>query len=855
MFCGAAVMPTLAHIAADNSIVQRLSSAQELAEQGRTLYEAERFNDAAEVLQRAAADFKAQGNVLRQAMTLCNLSLVYQQLGQWSDAEKVIVQSLYLLNTGQNLGTSTERSRIFAQALDIQGYLQLALSQSEAALNSWQQAGDIYTQIGDEAGIIRSRINSASALQALGLYRQAKKTLTESVQRLETQPNSLLLATGLRHLGNVLRIIGDLGESRKVLEKSLEVATTLQSPTARAEILLALGNTTRARLAIGNTAQTRTDTQVALKFYQQAAATSTSSTIQVQAQLYQLSLLLEDKQWNAAVALLPQILARISNLPPSRTAVYARIDFAQSLLQLRQNFTTNTPSELDIAQLLSTAAEASKSLADQRATSYALGTFGELYEQTQQKSEAIDLTQQALLVAQAIDASDIAYQWQWQLGRLLKTQGDIKGAIAAYDEAIKTLQSLRYDLVAINPDVQFSFRESVEPIYRQFVDLLLRTEGNSEPSQNNLQKARKVIESLQLAELNNFFREACLVAKEDIDKVVDQKAATAAVIYPIILPDRLEIILKLANQDLRHYTTAVPQSEVESTIEQLGEDIREFKTGADNQSRFQKVYAWLLQPVQTVLRNSNVETLVFVLDGSLRNIPMAALYDGKQYLVENYSVAVSPGLQLFDLKSLEPGQLKALIAGLSEARHNFPKLDYVESELKQIQSEVPSLVLLNPEFTNQAFQTQINSQSFPIVHLATHGQFSSNPDETFILAYDQPIKVNQLNKLLRSRDENRPDVIELLVLSACQTATGDKQAALGLAGVAVRAGARSTLASLWNLNDASTALLMSHFYQELAKPGVSKAQALRLAQQALLKQEEYEAPYFWAPYILVGNWL
>jgi CHAT domain-containing protein len=204
---------------------------------------------------------------------------------------------------------------------------------------------------------------------------------------------------------------------------------------------------------------------------------------------------------------------------------------------------------------------------------------------------------------------------------------------------------------------------------------------------------------------------------------------------------------------------------------------------------------------------------------------------------------------------LAPGQLEALTGGLSEARHNFPKLDYVESELKQIQSQVSSKMLLNPEFTSKAFQTQINSHSFPVVHLATHGQFSSNPDKTFILAYDQPIKVNELNKLLRSRDEKQPDAIELLVLSACQTAAGDKRAALGLAGVAVRAGARSTLASLWNLNDASTALLMSHFYQELAKPGVSKAEALRRAQLALLKQEEYEIPYFWAPYVLIGNWL
>ena len=196
------------------------------------------------------------------------------------------------------------------------------------------------------------------------------------------------------------------------------------------------------------------------------------------------------------------------------------------------------------------------------------------------------------------------------------------------------------------------------------------------------------------------------------------------------------------------------------------------------------------------------------------------------------------------------------MAGLSEKRFNFSKLDYVESELQQIKSEVSDAkVLLNQEFTSNALEKQVQKKSYPIVHLATHGQFSSSLDETFLLAYDQPIKVNQLNQWLRNREENRPEAIELLVLSACETATGDKRAALGLAGVAIQAGARSTVASLWALNDASTAQLMSQFYQELKKPGVSKAEALRNAQLTLLKQEEYTTPYFWAPYVLIGNWL
>lgn len=842
MFSGAAVLPTFAHMAAASFIVQSVPDAQSLVEQGRTLYEAERFNDAAKVLQQAADAFEATGDGLRQAMTLSNLSLAYQQLGQWEQAEQAIAQSLNLLKTGQNLGASTEQAQILAQSLDIQGRLQLAKGQAESALSSWKQAVDTYAQVGDETGAIRSRINSASALQAMGLYRQAKKTLTEVNQTLQNQPDSPLKVTGLRHLGNVLRIIGDLNESRQVLEQSLEVATALQSPTAIAEVLLALGNTTHAQA----------DIQAALKFYQQAAAAS--STFQVQAQLHQLSLLLENKQWNAAVALWPKILAQVGNLPPSRTAVYTQIDLAQSLMRLRQNTVTDTPTWLDIAQLLSTAAGQAKSLSDQRATSYALGTLGVLYERTHQSSEAQDLTEQALLVAQAIEASDIAYQWQWQLGRLLKTKGDIKGAIAAYTEAVNTLQSLRYDLVAINPDVQFSFRESVEPVYRQLVDLLLQTQGKTELSQDNLKKAREVIESLQLAELNNFFREACLEPTQELDLVVDQ-VPTAAVIYPVILPNRLEVILKLPQQPLHRYTTAISQEEVESTLDNLRQKIVKPHTLQEVQSLSQQVYQWLVQPALAHLAQSQIKTLVFVLDGSLRNIPMAALYDGKHHLIENYSIVLTPSLQLVTPKPLKQESIKTIAAGISESRLGFSALPNVKQELEEIQSEVSGRVLLNEQFTTQAFQDQINSLPFPVVHLATHGQFSSNAENTFVLAWDEKINVNQLSNLLRTRDESRPEAIELLILSACQTAAGDKRAALGLAGVAVRAGARSTLASLWNVNDQSTALLMSQFYKELMNKGVDKAEALRQAQLALLHNPEYQLPMYWSPYVLVGNWL
>lgn len=204
---------------------------------------------------------------------------------------------------------------------------------------------------------------------------------------------------------------------------------------------------------------------------------------------------------------------------------------------------------------------------------------------------------------------------------------------------------------------------------------------------------------------------------------------------------------------------------------------------------------------------------------------------------------------------MQTWRLEALAAGVTEPRPGFPALPNVKLELQEIQSEVRSRVLFNEQFTSKALQERVSDLSFPVVHLATHGQFSLEASETFIVAWDKLIYVKELDSLLRTREGNQTEAIELLVLSACQTAAGDKRAALGLAGVAVRAGARSTLASLWSVDDQSTALLISQFYRELASQQLTKAEALRQAQLALLRNPKYQRPLFWAPYVLVGNWL
>ena len=252
---------------------------------------------------------------------------------------------------------------------------------------------------------------------------------------------------------------------------------------------------------------------------------------------------------------------------------------------------------------------------------------------------------------------------------------------------------------------------------------------------------------------------------------------------------------------------------------------------------------------------------------------MAALYDGENYLIDKYAISEFLGLNLGgSVEPLQQGELKAIAAGLSfippslpeEIGGNFLPLTYVGQELEAIDNTlkgngIPVTILKDKNFTLPNFNIQLNEDNFPVVHLATHGQFSVNPQRTFLLTSGEStnalIEVDELAALFRTRGQIRLDSIELLVLNACETAAGDDLATLGLAGITVRAGASSAIASLWTLNDRPSVTFTRELYKNLQTPNVSKAEALRQAQLELMRDPQYRHPRYWSPYILVGNWL
>lgn len=836
----------------------QLSDGRVLLRQGIEHYESERFADAVAVWQQALPLFIAQTDRLTQALLLSNLSLAYQHLGRWSEAETAIRSSLELLKHPLNRQDYFE---ILAKAWNAQGRLQWATGRTEIALEAWRQATNHYAQANQLNGVVGSLINQAEALQVLGLSVQAERSLERVEQLLAQQTDLKLKSTGLRSLGNALRRLGSLTRSQQVLQASVLLARRISAESGKVlqgAALLELGNTERAlgerSSTISQQDKAASYRRNALNHYQQAAKLATSAILQAQAQLNQLSLLVETQNWATATTQVPAIQRQIQRLPINRTAIDSRLNLAQSLLELRsQGFY----SPLEVAQFLATVVQQARDLRDVRAESVALGQLGKLYKLNQQWADAQTLTQQALLLAEAPQNLDIRYRWEWQLGRLLKTQGKLEGAIAAYQTAIETLESVRSDLLFINADIQFSFRENVEPVYREFVDLLLRSNRAREPSQAELQQAIRKIDALQLSELENFLR--CNLAQVvEVGQVKDDP--TAAILYPIILENRLSIILEVPGKEqLVFRQTLVSQQEVEKTLQELYQNLSEAKNRTPQViPQAQKVYQWLIQPFESVLASQQIQTLVFVLDGSLRNIPMAVLHDGNQYLIQKYAIALAPRLQLFSPQPL-PQDLTVFTGGIGKqqtiADTTFEPIQLLQDELKGIGQHVRTQQpLLETDFTKVNLERQLSQGGFSAVHLKTHGQFSADPEETFIVAYQELIKGRELGELIRSSNQDAIKLIELLVLSACSTAQGDDRAVLGMAGIAIQAGARSTLSTLWNAQDEPNTQLMIRFYQELRQPQATRAQALQRAQLYLLERG-YAAPHFWAPYVLVGNWL
>ena len=886
--------PWLSVIAASPPIDNNTVNQSQQLEQAKRWYQEGKLGQAIEIWQELASKSQESGNKLEQARILTHLALAYSQLGAWKEAETAINDSLNLLEKETINNRDQIRLPILAEAFNVQGTLFFAKGDALSALNSWKKATNNYEKIQNKSGVFRTKINQARALQKLGNYPRACQKLLLilddkdssctkiDLDRMEEKISiylSSVTSLKIEHLISLAQVLSQLNKldlSRLIFEKLLEESLPIET---KATVLLNSGKTFQLQKKISEAQQN----------YQEALAISNNNQTQIKAQLALLKILITPGKWSNSETLSRNLLNQIEQLPLNRTKIDSQLNLAQLLINKGnpEIYQEKLPFWNEIEKLLIKAQENSQITGYKRGEIYSLGNLGQLYEKLalikacnnysfrqqnllecsqtfqfqdikelqdsylQVSQKAQKFTEQALIRSQAIQAPEMTYLWQWQLGRIL-AKSDQKAAIKIYLAAAKTLKNISRDL-GTNQEFQFSFQEKVEPLYRQLLSLLLPRNNQESVPLEQLEKARQQIEALQAAELNNFFQDIC-AQNEDVD--IEEIDPQAAVIYPIILRDRFVVLLSLPGKPLQTYVSQVEQKKLEKTVYNFRYNIvirsqREFFKNA------QQLYDWLIRPFNQQLQQAEIKTLIFVPDGVFRNVPLSALYDGQQYLIENYGVSLTPGLTLLSPESLQKKGLDTLFAGLTDEKPQpgFVPLFYIKKELQAVSSQVPSTVLLNKKFTLNNLQENLENSLFPIVHFATHGQFSSKFEDTFLVTWDDKINILQLEQLLRESDPTQRSAIELLILSACETATGDRRAALGLAGFAVRAGARSTLATLWSINDQGTAFLMQQLYRQLATQKTSKVEALRQAQLTLLKNRWYKHPFYWSPYILVGNWL
>ncbi|MEL7355608.1 MAG: CHAT domain-containing protein [Cyanobacteria bacterium J06560_6] len=655
-----------------------------------------------------------------------------------------------------------------------------------------------------------------------------------------------------------------------------------------------------------------------LDSYKRATSSKVAITTQIKARLNRLKLLYELRHTsglNSSVSReldqldvqVTKLKRDIEKLPPSRLAIYLRLSLSNILIQFYQE------SQLDNTienWLKETTAELSQLEGDhKRLESYSKGNLARFYYMKANQSKTLgsrdasnilfdlaeEMSLEAISMAETAQAPDVNYEWQWLLGDILRDQEKLIEARSAYEQAVNTLGQVRqrYLLGLNNPDFSFAFRDRVEKLYIQLLKLYLPPEAEKENGStvsllsSNSEEAIEVFEKLQVLELENFLR--CNVQDtfnlSSDEGAAEQDYAETALIYPILLDERLEILLKLPGEAKPERFTTVTNRDIvitennrKSLRDIVTENIQSLREAVSSSGRVatysipqesKDLYNLIFRQngrqhsVENAIEAASVKHIVFVLSGgsaALRNLPVAALNDGQRYLVEkDYSTSLNMG-PVKAISKLTDGY-RVLAAGISIAPNGLDgpnALKYVEEELASIKELTNSKELKNHEFTSSALEEKISSEPFNVLHLATHGKFGSSAEKIFLWAYRQTLDVTRLGQLLRAQSSQRPEPLELLVLSACQTATSDERAVLGLAGLSLDFGARSAIASLGSVPDESTAELMREFYKGLSRDGLSKADALRQAQRTLLQNIQSGSKNnllsSWASFILVGDW-
>ena len=617
------------------------------------------------------------------------------------------------------------------------------------------------------------------------------------------------------------------------------------SPEDTAARAVALNN-------LGNVFMAQDRALFALSAYQQALASvqGTQVHLRIKIMLNSAQTLNVLSRYSASRRAVRQAIERLKALQADAGKVPLLLTAAQRLNELPTAKTGDSLKQQRY-RLLREAETLSARTGQDNDRASALMALGTVYTDSERFAEALTLSHEALFYAQRANAAPLLVRIHWQLARLHTRLQDKTAALSAYREAIALLKGRSDQLSLFSAGWR---SQPIDVLLEEAADAVLQQAAReSSPGKTSarLEEVRQIIELTRAESLKRYFRDDCVADLQNRTQGIEQIDTSTLVIYPIALPDRLELLIS-GSDFITRVRVPVSKQALDHALHNFRMNLQ-FGSRTLYQYSAEEVYRWLIQPIEPILAARHPETLVFVPNATLQMVPIAALYDGKQYLVERFAIGTTPGLALTDPQAFKRQGLHMVVAGVSDGVQGYTDLPYVEKEVTALADHYPSVLLLNDAFTAPALEAELTKTSFPIVHLASHGAFESDPRTSYILSYDAKMGINAIQSVLTAgRYLDTP--VELLTLSACSTAAGDAQSALGLGGLAVKSGARTVLASLWLVSDRATGALMDAFYRQLADPENSRARALQRAQQQILLHPQYRNPVYWSAFVLVGNW-
>jgi len=645
--------------------------------------------------------------------------------------------------------------------------------------------------------------------------------------------------TGIR-LGGVLCGLGRYEEAQTTLKAAV---AGLLEPAERAAYLLELGNVTIETGALSD----------ATAFYRDSATYADQANMPVLAARASLNALranLDAKDIANLERELNALSARLNTMGRGRAVAELWV----SLGNVGRRAVTEFAFPLEWrGHALAAYTQAQNLTSDPVILGWAAGFMGALYEDEGRITESLTLTRKALFYALQVGADDQLYRWEWQLGRILKASNQLQSSQEAYARATEILSNLKSNFTLGSRN---TFNRLVAPVYSQYADVLLTRSATmtaGDAKQTLLRGVRDQLETLKQAEVEDYFASECVAQDRQPTNAqieAQEKNSSTAILYPVFLEKRIELLVEVGDE-LAQFTTPIGRNQATQLIRRFRLNLERPLTADAYLAHAQQLYNWLMRPMEGFLDSRGVKTLVMVPEGALRTIPISALHDGKQFLVERYAIATTPAIKLTQ-QTGESNSDNLLIGGLTEAVQGYSSLPAVEQEISNVAALYPAVTMQDSDFQLELMATNLSLGKYSIAHFATHGEFHRDFRKSFILTYDSKLTLSRLQNALKQRGDVP---LDLLVLSACQTAAGDDRAALGLAGVAVQSGARSALASLWSISDTATTELIRNFYGQLQSPGNTKAASLRQAQLALLRTKRFQHPSFWAPYLLIGSWL